>query len=144
MDQTVSGSPIGSPPYMSPEQAQGKVRALGPTTDVYGLGAILYVLLTGRPPFRGETAAETIRQMINEEPVSPRRLRRGLPRDLETICLTCLQKEAARRYASSAALRDDLGRFLRGEPIQARPVSAAEHVVKWAADAPRRRPCWRH
>jgi eukaryotic-like serine/threonine-protein kinase len=136
VDQTVSGSPIGSPPYMSPEQAQGKIRTLGPATDVYGLGAILYVLLTGKAPFRGETTAETIRQVINEEPVPPRRLRGGLPRDLETICLTCLQKEPTRRYASASALRDDLGRFFRGEPVLARPVSAAEHVVKWA----RRRP----
>jgi WD40 repeat protein/serine/threonine protein kinase len=136
LEQTLSGVPIGSPPYMSPEQAQGKVHALGPPTDIYGLGAILYTLLAGRPPFCGETAAETIRQVIQDEPVPPRRLRRKLPRDLETICLTCLRKEPERRYSSAGALRDDLHRFLHREPIRARPVSAAERLVKWR----RRRP----
>ncbi len=136
MAQSLSGSPIGSPPYMSPEQAEGKVRALGPATDVYGLGAILYEMLTGQPPFQGATPAETIRQVIHVEVVPPRRSRKGLPRDLETVCLTCLQKEPERRYASASAFREDLGRFLRGEPVRARPVSTAEHVAKWA----RRRP----
>jgi WD40 repeat protein/serine/threonine protein kinase len=135
-DATVSGAPIGSPPFMSPEQALGRVRTLGPTTDVYGLGAILYVLLCGRPPFHGETALETIQHVIDDEPIPPRRLRPGLPRDLETICLTCLGKEPGRRYESASALRADLDRFLRGEPIRARPISTTERVVKWI----RRRP----
>ncbi len=135
IDHTVSGVPIGSPPYMSPEQALGKIRELGPATDVYGLGAILYVLMCGRPPFRGETALATIRHVIHDEPLPPRRLRRGLPRDLETICLTCLRKEPARRYASASALREDLERFLRGEPLRARPISTTERVVKWVPPA---------
>jgi WD40 repeat protein len=135
-DQTHSGTPIGSPPYMAPEQAAGRLRDLGPATDVYGLGAILYEVLTGRAPFRGETPSETIRQVIEDEPIAPGVLRRDLPRDLETICLHCLSKDAARRYASAAALAEDLERFLAGQPIQARPTSLWERGLKWG----RRRP----
>ena len=135
-DQTQSGHPLGSPPYMSPEQAEGRISAMGPATDIYGLGAILYSLLVGRPPFRAETPALTIRQVIEDEPVAPRKLRPGLPRDLETICLTCLHKSPERRYASAAALREDLNRWLEGQPIHARPVSSSERAFKWA----RRRP----
>ena len=135
-DQTQSGHPLGSPPYMSPEQAEGRISAMGPATDIYGLGAILYSLLVGRPPFRAETPALTIRQVIEDEPVAPRKLRPGLPRDLETICLTCLHKSPERRYASAAALREDLNRWLEGQPIHARPVSSAERAFKSA----RRRP----
>jgi WD40 repeat protein/tRNA A-37 threonylcarbamoyl transferase component Bud32 len=135
-DQTHSGSPLGSPPYMAPEQAAGRVRDLGPPTDVYGLGAILYEVLTGRSPFRGQTPSETIRQVIEDEPIAPRVLRRDLPRDLETVCLHCLNKDLAGRYPSAVALAADLERFLAGEPIHARPASLWERGLKWA----RRRP----
>jgi WD40 repeat protein/serine/threonine protein kinase len=135
-DETKSGALMGTPHYMAPEQAAGRRRDVGPATDVYALGATLYELLTARPPFRGETNAETMRLVLETEPLPPRSLRPGLPRDLDTICLKCLRKEPARRYGTAAALRDDLQRFLAGQPILGRPVSSWERARIWM----RRRP----
>jgi tRNA A-37 threonylcarbamoyl transferase component Bud32 len=134
--ETSSGLAIGSPPYMAPEQAAGCTREHGPATDIYALGVILYELLTGRPPLRGETDLETLRLVSDQDPPSPRAFRTGLPRDLETICLKCLQKRPDRRYAGAADLAEDVGRFLDGRPIRARRSSPRERLGKWA----RRRP----
>ena len=134
--ETRSGVPIGSPDYMAPEQAAGRLREHGPATDVYALGVILYELLTGRPPHRGETDLETLRLVADQDPPSPRALRPGLPRDLETIALKCLEKQSSRRYAFASELVADLQRFLDGRPVKARPVPVWERAAKWAKRRP--------
>jgi serine/threonine protein kinase len=125
---TLSGQVLGSPNYMPPEQAEAKRGQLSRRSDVYALGAMLYHVLTGRPPFVGETISDTLGQVINSEPVSPRLLNPSVPRDLETLCLKCLEKEPAKRYPTAQALVDELSRFLRNEPIEARPISPLEKM----------------
>jgi serine/threonine protein kinase len=134
--QTATGCPMGTPSYMAPEQALGQTSEISPATDTYALGAILYELLTGRPPFRGETPLSTMEQVRTQEPVPPTRLHPKVPRDLETICLKCLRKEPRRRYATALELAADLERFLAGESIWARPTPAWERGLKWAKRRP--------
>jgi len=134
-DLTLTGQVLGSPNFMSPEQAGGS-HTIGPASDIYSLGALLYHLLTRQPPFQADTLTALLKQVIETDPVAPRLLNRGIPRDLETICLKCLEKEPARRYPTAEGLADDLGRLLDNKPIQARAVGAAGKAWKWC----RRRP----
>ncbi len=128
---TASGQVLGTPSYMPPEQAEGKVTEIGPAADVYSLGAVLYCLLTGRPPFQSANPLDTLLQVLEREPVPLRQLNAEVPLDLETITLKCLQKDPTRRYQSAAALSADLRRWLTGHPIEARPVSRTERAWRW-------------
>ncbi|NQT14521.1 MAG: serine/threonine protein kinase [Planctomycetes bacterium] len=134
-DLTQSGEIMGSPPYMSPEQAVDSSQVTA-QTDVYALGATLYHILTGRPPFQAATSLETLRQVTDREPVPPRQLNPSIDRDLETVCLKCLQKEPSRRYDTAGDLADDLRRYLDGVPIQARAISLAGRTVRWCRRNP--------
>src|SRR5581483_2235745 len=136
ISQTKSGVIMGTPSYMAPEQARGQNEAIGPVTDVYALGALLYEALTGKPPFSAPTSMDTVHQVLFDDVVAPARLQPNLPRDLETICLKCLEKDPKTRYASAQELAEELGRFLAGEPILARPSPWWQRGAKWA----RRRP----
>ncbi len=133
---TSIGAVLGTPGFLPPEQASSKYGAAGPWSDIYALGALLFHLLTGRPPFLAATITETVQQVLESDPVAPRRLNAAVDRDLETICLKCLEKEPRRRYQDGGDLAEDLGRWLTGEPIRARPVTAIARVWKWI----RRRP----
>ncbi len=133
---TATGQILGTPSYMPPEQAEGNVDAIGPPSDVYSLGAILYELLTGRPPFQAGNAFDTLMQVLKQEPIPPRRLNTKLPRDLETICLKCLDKDAGHRYQTAKEVVEESRRFLDSKPIQARPISSTARVWRWCRRNP--------
>ena len=136
IDRTRTGAVLGTPSYMAPEQAEGRLEDVGPAADVYALGAILYELLTGQAPFRAETELETLRQVVAGALVPPGRLRADLPRDLEAVCLKCLEFDAAGRYATAGDLAVDLKRFLQGEPVRARRAGTARRLAKWCRRKP--------
>jgi len=134
--QTLSGDVLGTPSYMPPEQALGKVSLVGEPADIYSLGAVLYACLCGHPPFRAESVMATVRLVIEQPPAAPRQLNQNIPADLETICLRCLEKGHTQRYASAKMLSEELGRFLNGEPILARPVSRPVRLFRWCRRNP--------
>jgi serine/threonine protein kinase len=133
---TRTGAVLGTPNYMAPEQAEGMTKNVTPLADVYALGATLYELITGRPPFQGPSAVAVIAQVRSNEPVNPSRLQPGVPKDLETICLKAMQKDPSKRYPSAAGMADDLKRYLDGQPILARPISSVELFVRWCKRKP--------
>ena len=133
---TASGQILGTPAYMPPEQAAGKLDEVSDAADIYSLGGILYAMLTGRPPFQADNHLDTLMQVLEKEPLAPSQLVPGIPRDLETICLTCLQKDPHRRYVAAEALSQDFQRFLSGEPIVARPISRVERAWRWCRRKP--------
>ena len=133
---TRSGTVLGTPNYMAPEQAIARADLIGPQSDVYALGAMLYELLTGRPPFKADSVQATLMKVANEEPAAPRKINPNAPVDLETICLKCLEKSPQRRYSSARDLAEDLGRFLKHEPILARPITASRKIEQWAKRNP--------
>ena len=133
---TVTTDFVGTPAYAAPEQISGQVGPVGPATDVYALGVVLYELITGHVPFEAEAIPQILRMVAEEEPVPPHRLKRDCPRDLETICLKCLQKDPRKRYPTAAELADDLRQFVAGEPISARPVGSVERALRWCRRNP--------
>ena len=133
---TGTGDILGTPSYMPPEQAGGRLSDVRETADVYALGAVLYATLTGRPPFQTDNRFDTLMQVLEREPVPPRQLNPKVPLDLETICLRCLEKDRRRRYASAAELSAELRRFLNGEPIKVRPISKVERMWRWCKRNP--------
>jgi eukaryotic-like serine/threonine-protein kinase len=135
-DLTQTGLALGTPSYMAPEQARSRSEELGPATDVYSLGTILYEMLTGRPPFDAATPAETIALLLRDDPLPPTQLKAGLPRDLTTICLRCLEKSPRKRYATAFDLAEDLRRFQAGKPILARPISPVGRALRWCRRHP--------
>jgi hypothetical protein len=137
-DLTMTGVVMGTPAYMAPEQAKGEGKFVGPAADIYGLGALLYEALTGRPPFLGEDPSVLMIRLVNEDPLPVRRFAPAVPRDLERICMKCLEKAPADRYPSAAALADDLARFLNGEPVSVHPAGLLEKAVKWVRRSPAR------
>ncbi|MCB9584743.1 MAG: protein kinase [Polyangiaceae bacterium] len=134
--QTKTGNILGTPSYMAPEQALGKNDEIGPAADIYSLGAMLYDMLTGRPPFEAATTLDTLMQAVTRDPIPPRMLQPSIPLDIDVICLKCLEKKPERRYASAEALADDLQRLLRGEPIHARPIGRLERALRWSKRKP--------